>query len=128
MEALLNLSREEIILILALVLILFGARRLPDIARGLREGFFQFRKATRDIARYIDQDSYDAGRSLGGINGRPAAQALTADNQVAELYDPAVFGQKPFRYRRFSRWCAFLLLRIAAMISRVFRRIAFWRH
>jgi sec-independent protein translocase protein TatA len=73
----------EVVLILAVVLILFGAKRLPELARGLGEGFSRFRKE-------FDQEAHDAGESLGGIYGKPAAQALTPDNQTAELYDPAV--------------------------------------
>ena len=73
----------EIILILALLLILFGAKKLPDLAKGLRLGFFEFRKA-------VDDEATEAGRSLGGIYGKPGAEALTPDNHVAELYNPAV--------------------------------------
>src|SRR2546428_143189 len=73
----------EVVLILAVVLILFGAKRLPELARGLGEGFSQFRKD-------FDQAAHDAGESLGGIYEKPAAKALPPDNQTAELYDPAV--------------------------------------
>jgi len=78
-----NLGGGEIILILAALLILVGAKKLPDLAKGLRLGIFEFRKA-------VDDEAAEAGRSLGGIYGKPAAQALTAKNRVAELYDPAV--------------------------------------
>ena len=74
----------ELILILTLLIILFNAKKLPELAKGLGRGLFQFRKA-------IDDESTEAGRNLGGIYGKPAAQALTLDNQVAELYDPAIF-------------------------------------
>src|SRR5438270_10671917 len=80
----------EILLILALILMLFAAKRLPDIGRGLGGGFWQFRKSTRRLSKDLDQEARDAGESLGGIYGKPAAQALTPDNQTAELYDPAV--------------------------------------
>jgi len=85
-----NLGGGEIILILALVLILFGAKTFPDLRRGLGQGLFQFRKSSREIADAMDDEASKAGRSLGGIYGKPAAQALTPDNQVAELYDPAL--------------------------------------
>ncbi|HZR20528.1 MAG TPA: twin-arginine translocase TatA/TatE family subunit [Verrucomicrobiae bacterium] len=91
MLALFNLGGGEIVLVLAAVLILFGAKKLPELARGLGEAISQFRKATRDVINAADDEASDAGRSLGGIYGRPAAQALTVDNQVAELYDPAAF-------------------------------------
>src|SRR5260370_29365010 len=86
-----NLGGGEIILILALVVILFGAKTFPDLRRGLGRGLFEFRKSSREIADAMDDEAGKAGRSLGGIYGKPAAQALTPDNQVAELYDPALF-------------------------------------
>src|SRR5436309_2592194 len=91
MLALFGLGGGEIILILALILILFGARKLPGLGRGLRTGINEFRRATDDVRVAVDQEAHDAGESLGGIYGKPAAQALTPDNQTAELYDPAVF-------------------------------------
>ena len=77
-----NLGGGEIVLILALILILFGAKKLPDLAKGLGKGIFEFR-------RRVDEESAEAGRSLGGIYGKAATEALTPHNQVAELYDPA---------------------------------------
>ena len=41
-----NLGGGEIVLILALVLILFGARKLPELAKGLGQGIKEFKKAT----------------------------------------------------------------------------------
>jgi sec-independent protein translocase protein TatA len=92
----------EMVLLLALVLILFVARRLPNIAQGLSEGLSQFRKES-------DRAAHDAGESLGGIYGKPAAEALTPDNQTAELYDPAVLsgeerGRPERTWKRFSQW------------------------
>jgi sec-independent protein translocase protein TatA len=44
-----NLGGGEIILILLLVLILFGAKKLPELAKGLGQGIKEFKKATRDV-------------------------------------------------------------------------------
>ena len=44
-----NLGGGEIILILALILILFGAKKLPELAKGLGQGIKEFKKATRDV-------------------------------------------------------------------------------
>src|SRR5438128_12341462 len=49
MFGLFNMGGGEIILILALVLILFGAKKLPELARGLGTGIKEFKKATRDV-------------------------------------------------------------------------------
>jgi sec-independent protein translocase protein TatA len=46
MLAVFNLGGAEIILILALVLILFGAKKLPELANGLGSGIREFKKAT----------------------------------------------------------------------------------
>ena len=95
------LAGGEMVLILALILVLFGTKQLPNIAQGLGNALTQFRKG-------IDEAARNAGESLGGIYGKPAAEALTPGNQTAELYDPAVFhkersGRAPKRMR-FRRW------------------------
>src|SRR5512141_204368 len=43
----------EIILILAVVLILFGAKKLPELAKGLGTGIKEFKKATREVSDEI---------------------------------------------------------------------------
>ena len=43
----------EIVLILAVVLILFGAKKLPELAKGLGTGIKEFKKATRDVTDEI---------------------------------------------------------------------------
>ena len=75
---------------LALVLILFRARKLAELGRGLGRGILEFGEASKRVTDAIDEEASEAGRSVGGIYGKAAAQALTPDNQAAELYDPAV--------------------------------------
>jgi len=48
----------ETVAILAVVLILFGAKKLPELARGLGTGIKEFRKATRDVNRDL-QAAFD---------------------------------------------------------------------
>jgi len=38
----------ELILILAIVLVIFGGRKIPEIARGLGEGIRNFKDAMKD--------------------------------------------------------------------------------
>jgi sec-independent protein translocase protein TatA len=40
------LNGPEIIVILAIVLLMFGAKKLPELARGLGQGVKEFKKAT----------------------------------------------------------------------------------
>ena len=42
---------QEILLILLVVLLLFGARRIPELARALGRASFEFKKAKDGIAR-----------------------------------------------------------------------------
>ncbi len=43
------LNGWEVVAILAVVLILFGAKRLPELARGLGQGIKEFKKSSREI-------------------------------------------------------------------------------
>ena len=50
----------EIVLILAVVLILFGAKKLPELAKGLGTGIKEFKKATREVSDEIQTAADDA--------------------------------------------------------------------
>jgi len=43
-----SLGAPELIVILAIVVMLFGANRIPEIMRGMGSGIREFRKATHD--------------------------------------------------------------------------------
>ena len=45
----------EVILVLAVVLILFGAKKLPELARGMGKGIKEFKNATREIQDDLEQ-------------------------------------------------------------------------
>jgi sec-independent protein translocase protein TatA len=47
----------EIVLILAIVLILFGAKKIPELAKGLGTGIREFKKATREVTDEIQNAS-----------------------------------------------------------------------
>ncbi|MFB3882419.1 MAG: twin-arginine translocase TatA/TatE family subunit [Armatimonadota bacterium] len=57
-----GLGTPEIIAILVLLLLLFGARRLPELARGLGQGIREFRKSVKEITEDNPSDS-NTGRS-----------------------------------------------------------------
>lgn len=56
------LGWPEIMGILVVVLILFGAKKLPELARGLGTGIKEFKKATQDVQddlhRALEDDPY----------------------------------------------------------------------
>jgi sec-independent protein translocase protein TatA len=49
------LNGWEVVAILAVVLILFGAKRLPELARGLGQGIKEFKKSSREIQNEIQE-------------------------------------------------------------------------
>jgi len=53
------LGWPEIVAILAVVLLLFGAKKLPELARGLGGGIKEFKKASRDIQDEIERSVED---------------------------------------------------------------------
>ena len=58
----------EIVLILAVVLILFGAKKLPELAKGLGQGIKEFKKATNEVTNEIttamDDNRYSNPRQI----------------------------------------------------------------
>jgi len=62
-----NLGGGEVFIILFIVLMLFGAKRIPEFARGLGKGIRQLRNATDGIQRDI-QDSVNDVRKDIDIN------------------------------------------------------------
>lgn len=55
MFAVFGLSGGELILVLAAVLILFGAKKIPDFAKGLGQGIKEFKKASREVQDEIER-------------------------------------------------------------------------
>ena len=50
-----GLGVGEIVLILFIILLLFGAKKLPELAKGLGKGLNEFKKASKDIKEEIDK-------------------------------------------------------------------------
>ena len=61
MDALLlgMLNTPEIIALMVLALILFGAKKLPELAKGLGHGIREFRKASREISDELNTSLHE---------------------------------------------------------------------
>lgn len=55
-----SLGAGEIILILVVFLLLFGAKRLPDFAKSLGKSLREFKKATKDISDEIEEAAHSS--------------------------------------------------------------------
>ena len=50
-----NLGTPEILVIGLVILVLFGAKRIPEFMQGLGKGVREFRKAAKDIQEEIEK-------------------------------------------------------------------------
>jgi sec-independent protein translocase protein TatA len=55
---------SELLLILALALILFGPKRLPEIAEAMGKSIRKFKSATRDATDEVQRELDDAKRAV----------------------------------------------------------------
>ncbi len=52
-----GLGTGEVILIFTVVIILFGAKKIPEIARGLGKGIKEFKAASKEIKQEISKST-----------------------------------------------------------------------
>lgn len=50
-----NLGFPELLVILLIVLLLFGAKRLPEIAKGLGRSIQEFKKGMKDVEKNLEE-------------------------------------------------------------------------
>ncbi len=51
-----NIGAPELLLILLVIFIFFGAKKIPDMAKGLGQGIREFRKALRDVHDEVNRE------------------------------------------------------------------------
>jgi sec-independent protein translocase protein TatA len=78
----------EVVLIFAVILILFGAKKLPELARGLGTGIKEFKKATREVTDEI-QNAADE-QPAAPVKRLPPqnTQAAQSDTQTVPQSSP----------------------------------------
>jgi sec-independent protein translocase protein TatA len=54
--AVLGLSGTELIIVLVAILVLFGAKKIPEFAKGLGKGINEFKKASREVTDSIENE------------------------------------------------------------------------
>jgi sec-independent protein translocase protein TatA len=72
--AILGLSGTELIIVLVAILVLFGAKKIPEFAKGLGKGINEFKKASREVTDSIENDPAVAPKT-------PAPPATTTQTQ-----------------------------------------------
>jgi len=61
-----GLGAQELILIFGVILLLFGAKKIPDIARGLGKGIREFKDASREVKKEIEEAGKDTKQTIEG--------------------------------------------------------------
>ncbi|TVR20941.1 MAG: twin-arginine translocase TatA/TatE family subunit [Nitriliruptor sp.] len=64
-----RLGPTELVIILIIVMLLFGAKRLPDLAGSIGTSMKEFRKATKDALD--DEDDADASEETSDTSSDP---------------------------------------------------------
>ena len=67
-----NLGGPDLIVLLLLVLVLFGAKKLPELAKGMGQGIREFKKASREVTEELESAADDT----------PPPRKLTAENKA----------------------------------------------
>jgi sec-independent protein translocase protein TatA len=59
-----GLGAQEIIVIALVVLVLFGARKIPEFAKGMGQGVREFKKASQNVNDEIKKESTEVKKEL----------------------------------------------------------------
>ena len=85
-------SHWELLIIFLVVLLLFGAKRIPEMARGLGKGIREFRGAVKDVRDEVETAGQEAppnriatpaSGSVARDVGAPPAEASPSDDPGA---------------------------------------------
>jgi len=88
MFALMGLGGWEMVIVVIAILLLFGAKKIPELAKGLGTGIKEFKKATREVTDEI-QNSADDKSASPNKSAPPASPAPSrADLPVSESTPP----------------------------------------
>jgi TatA/E family protein of Tat protein translocase len=80
-----NMGMTELLVILALALIVFGPRKLPELARALGKGLAEFKRATRDLHEPLEPPANpDSG---GNPPAGPTEKTGAADSSTGAYAD-----------------------------------------
>ena len=88
-----SLGLPELLIILLVVLLIFGPRRLPDMAKGLGQSVREFRKGVKDMKEDFEAEASGqetkaapakAAATEAAAPAKAEAQPATASNGAAE--------------------------------------------
>lgn len=78
-----NLRGPELLVLVLIILLLFGAKRLPDVARGLGRSLRIFKAETKDLQAQ-DGDAPDSPDAPAAVEGSTPPASLPASQSADE--------------------------------------------
>ena len=80
-----NLGGPDLFIILLIVLVLFGAKKLPDLARSLGQSMNEFKKAREDIDRELHNAGAQPSQPRPSNSAQQVAQVPSAQQVTPVL-------------------------------------------
>ncbi|MBQ8482061.1 MAG: twin-arginine translocase TatA/TatE family subunit [Alphaproteobacteria bacterium] len=77
-----SLGITEIILILVVVLVLFGGKKIPELARGLGKAQAEYKKAREAIENEVNEFKSEVEKAAGEETGNKTPAKKTAKKSV----------------------------------------------
>ena len=74
-----GLSMTEILVIIAVILILFGAKKIPELARSLGRASYEFKKAKEDLVKETRELQDAAADNAAAADQKNQAEEEKAD-------------------------------------------------
>jgi sec-independent protein translocase protein TatA len=66
-----NLGMTEMLVVGVLLLLVFGAKRLPEMGSSLGKGIIEFKKSLKDVKTSIEVDDVDASPAPRRLDSEP---------------------------------------------------------
>lgn len=84
----------ELLVIMAIALVIFGPRRLPELSRSLGRALAEFRKGSDDLRRSLEREIHQVDREVRIDDEaprveRPAGSVSVTDEEIEESSEPS---------------------------------------
>lgn len=79
-----NLGMTELLVILMVLLLVFGAKRLPEIGSSMGKGIREFKKSISEVKNSIEEDASDAPPRKIDAPESPAADGGREPKKLSE--------------------------------------------